>query len=162
MIRRALSDDVATIAELIRDLAEYERLSHEVAFDEDDLRANLFGERRYAEVLLAEEAGEVAGFALFYHGLSTFAAQPSLYLEDIFVRPERRGAGHGRALLAELARVAVERGCVRIEWRVLDWNEPALAFYRGIGAEALGDWTTYRLAGGALRALAGATDSTQA
>jgi GNAT superfamily N-acetyltransferase len=155
-IRPAVAADTHTIAELIRKLAEYERLSHEVAIDEEDLRANLFGERRYAEVLLAEEAGEVVGFALFYHGLSTFVAQPSLYLEDIFVRPERRGAGHGRALLAELARVAVERGCVRIEWRVLDWNDPGLAFYRGIGAEALGDWTTYRLAGGALRALAGA------
>lgn len=162
MIRPAVADDTHTIAELIRDLAEYERLSHEVAIDDDDLRANLFGERRYAEVLLAEEAGDVVGFALFYHGLSTFAAQPSLYLEDIFVRPERRGAGHGRALLAELARVAVERGCARIEWRVLDWNEPALAFYRGIGAEALGDWTTYRLAGAALRALADAVDAPRA
>ena len=162
MIRPATAADTHIIAELIRDLGEYERLTHEVAIDERDLRANLFGERRYAEVLLAEDAGEVAGFALFYHGLSTFAAQPSLYLEDIFVRPERRGAGHGRALLAELARVAVERGCARIEWRVLDWNEPALAFYRGIGAEPLGDWTTYRLAGDALRALAGGAAATQA
>ncbi len=116
MIREANTDDVNTIAELIRGLAEYERLAQEATFDVADLRETLFGERRYAEVLLAETEDEVVGFALFFHNFSTFLAQPGIYLEDLFVRPEHRGAGHGRALLAALARIAIDRGCGRLEW----------------------------------------------
>ena len=160
MIRAATPDDVSVIAELIRALAEYERLSHEVVLDEEELRAHLFGERPYAEVLLAEDpdrqAGErVAGFALFFHNYSTFLGKPGIYLEDLFVRPGRRGAGHGRALLAHLARLAAERGCGRLEWSVLDWNAPSIAFYKSLGAEAMDEWTVYRLTGEALAALAG-------
>ncbi len=154
MIRFATPDDVPVIAELIRALAEYERLSHEVVLDETELRAHLFGERRYAEVLLAEHEGAVVGFALFFHNYSTFLGKPGIYLEDLFVRPQQRGSGHGKALLAELARLAADRGCGRLEWSVLDWNEPSIAFYRGLGAEPLDDWTQYRLTGGALANLA--------
>ncbi len=156
MIREATIDDVPAIAALIRALAEYERLGHEVVLDEAQLGAHLFGERRYAEVLIAEGDGEIVGFALFFHNFSTFLGQPGIYLEDLFVVPEHRGAGHGKALLAELARIAVERGCGRLEWSVLDWNEPSIAFYRSLGAVAMDDWTTYRLAGGELAALADA------
>jgi GNAT superfamily N-acetyltransferase len=154
MIREATADDTPTIAALIRALAEYERLSREVRLDEDELRAQLFGERRYAEVILAEHDGEVVGFALFFHNFSTFLGKPGIYLEDLFVKPEHRGGGHGRALLAHLAKLAVERGCGRLEWAVLDWNEPSIAFYRSLGATAMDDWTTYRLTGDALSALA--------
>lgn len=154
MIRDATPNDVHTIAELIRALAEYERLAHEVVLDEAELRAHLFGERRYAEVVLAEEAGEVVGFALFFHNYSTFLGKPGIYLEDLFVRPEHRGGGHGKALLAHLARLAVERGCGRLEWSVLDWNEPSIAFYESLGAVAMDEWTVHRLSGDVLRALA--------
>jgi GNAT superfamily N-acetyltransferase len=153
VIRAATVADTPAIAALIRALAEYERLTHEVDFDEETLRRNLFGPRPYAEVALCEHDGGIAGFALFFHEFSTFAGKPGLYLEDIFVLPEHRRHGHGRELLAYLARLAVERHCARMEWRVLDWNEPAIAFYRALGAEELGDWTTYRLTGGALQAL---------
>jgi GNAT superfamily N-acetyltransferase len=155
MIREATVDDVPAITGLIRALAEYERLAHEVVIDETQLAAHLFGERRYAEVLIADEAGEVVGFALFFHNFSTFLGQPGIYLEDLFVVPERRGRGHGKALLAALACLAFERGCGRLEWAVLDWNEPSIAFYRSLGAVAMDDWTTYRLTGDALAALAG-------
>jgi GNAT superfamily N-acetyltransferase len=158
MIREATPEDVPLIAELISALAAYERLSHEARFEIDDLREALFGDRRYAEVLLAEEAGEVVGFALFFHNFSTFLAKPGIYLEDLFVRPERRGEGHGRALLATLARLALERGCGRLEWAVLDWNEPSIGFYRSLGAVAMADWTTYRLTGNALATLAVGSD----
>ena len=154
MIREAAIDDVPAIAALIRALAEYERLAHEVAFEVDQLREHLFGERRYAEVLIADEAGEVVGFALYFHNFSTFLGQPGIYLEDLFVLPEHRGAGHGKALLAQLARIAIERACGRLEWSVLDWNEPSIAFYRSLGARAMDDWTTYRLTGDKLAALA--------
>ena len=154
MIREAAIDDVPAIAALIRALAEYERLAHEVALEVDQLREQLFGERRYAEVLIADEAREVVGFALYFHNFSTFLGQPGIYLEDLFVLPEHRGAGHGKALLAQLARIAVERGCGRLEWSVLDWNEPSIAFYRSLGARAMDDWTTYRLTGDKLAALA--------
>ena len=154
MIREATPDDTPTIAALIRALAEYERLTHEVVLDEDELRAHLFGERPYAEVILAEHEGEVVGFALFFHNFSTFLGKPGIYLEDLFVQPEHRGGGHGKALLAHLAKLAVERGCGRLEWAVLDWNAPSIAFYRSLGAVAMDDWTTYRLAGDALGALA--------
>jgi len=158
MIRHATPDDVPTIAELIRALAEYEKLSHEAQFSTEDLRQALFGERRYAEVLLAEDAGGVVGFALYFHNFSTFLAKPGIYLEDLFVRPERRGEGHGRALLASLARIAVERGCGRLEWAVLDWNEPSIGFYRSLGAMPMEDWTTFRLTGDALVTLAVRSD----
>ncbi len=154
MIRPAVAADTPTIAALIRALAEYEHLSHAVVLDENQLRAHLFGPRPFAEVLLVEETNEVAGFALFFHNFSTFLGQPGIYLEDLFVRPEYRGRGHGKALLVELARLAVERGCGRLEWAVLDWNEPALRFYRSLGAAPLDDWTLYRLSGDALQTLA--------
>ncbi len=153
MIRAAKPEDTPTIAALIRELAEYERLSHVVTLDEGRLREHLFGRRPYGEVLLAEEAGEAVGYALFFHNYSTFLAQPGIYLEDLFVRPAHRGKGHGKALLAAVARAAVERGCWRMEWVVLNWNQPALDFYRALGAEAMDEWTTYRLTGDALAAV---------
>ena len=155
MIRCATTADTATIARLIRALAKYERLAHTVILDEDRLREHLFGPRPFAEVLLAEEAGAVVGFALFFHNYSTFRGEPGIYLEDLFVEPEHRGAGHGKALLRALARLAVERGCGRLQWEVLNWNEPAIRFYRSLGAVPHSDWTSYRLTGEALRSLAG-------
>jgi GNAT superfamily N-acetyltransferase len=154
MIRTATVADLPAIARLIRGLAEYEQLTHVVTLDEDRLRSHLFGPRPFAEVLLAEDAGAVVGFALFFPSFSTFLAQPGLFLEDLFVFPEHRGRGHGKALLTALARLAVERGCGRVEWSVLDWNEPALRFYRALGAVPLDEWTNFRLAGPALQALA--------
>ncbi len=153
VIRPATSDDVRTIAALIRELAEYERLSHEVVLSESNLREHLFGRRRYAEVLVAEDGASVVGFALFFHNFSTFLARPGIYLEDLFVRPSHRGKGHGKALLLELARIAVQRGCGRLEWAVLDWNTPAIEFYRSLGAVPMHEWTVFRVAGDALRAL---------
>ena len=155
MIRDATPDDVPVIAELIRGLAEYERLAHEVVLDEEELRSHLFGERRYAEVILAAADERVVGFALFFHNFSTFLGKPGIYLEDLFVRPEHRGAGHGKALLSHLAKLAVERGCGRLEWSVLDWNEPSIAFYGSLGARAMDEWTVYRVDGDALQSLAG-------
>jgi GNAT superfamily N-acetyltransferase len=152
MIRPATASDVSTICRLIRALAEYEHLSHEVILDENRLREHLFGPRPYAEVLLAEDQGEVVGFALVFHNYSTFLGKPGLYLEDLFVRPEHRSKGHGKALLRAVARMAVERGCGRLEWAVLDWNEPAIGFYRSLGAAPLDQWIVYRLTGEALRA----------
>jgi len=153
-IRAATPDDVPLILRFIRELAAYERLAHEVVATEEKLRETLFGARPYAEVVIAEEAGEPAGFALFFHNYSTFLGRPGIYLEDLYVRPEMRGGGIGRALLAHLARLAVERGCGRLEWWVLDWNEPAIRFYRQLGAEAMDDWTVFRVAGDALTQLA--------
>lgn len=155
MIRAATPKDVPTIATFIRDLAEYERLSHEVTLNEENLREHLFGTRPFAEVLIAEEEGSPVGFALFMHNYSTFLARPGIYLEDLFVRPAHRGRGHGKALLEALARIAVERGCGRFEWAVLDWNTPAIDFYRSLGAQAMHDWTIFRVTGPALRRLAG-------
>jgi GNAT superfamily N-acetyltransferase len=155
MIRPAAPADTPAIARLIRSLAEYERLSHAVTLDEGHLRQHLFGPRPFAEVLLAEDAGAVIGFALFFHNYSTFVGRPGIYLEDLFVEPEQRGKGHGKALLRALARLAVERGCGRLEWAVLNWNEPAIRFYRSLGAVPMNEWTGYRLAGEALDAVAG-------
>jgi GNAT superfamily N-acetyltransferase len=152
MIRTPTPNDTPAICRLIRGLAEYERLADRVAFDERQIREHLFGPRPYAEVLIAEEAGEVVGFALFFHSYSTFRGKPGLFLEDLFVFPEHRGRGHGKALLLELARLAVARGCCKLEWEVLNWNEPALGFYRKLGAEPLNDWTVYGLYGEALAA----------
>jgi GNAT superfamily N-acetyltransferase len=154
-IRPASEADLGTIEELIRALAEYERLSDEVAMDAELLRKGLFGERRYAEVLIAEVDGEPAGFALFFHNFSTFLGRPGIYLEDLFVKPEHRGKGYGRALLKRLAEIAVERDCGRLEWAVLDWNEPAIGFYKKLGARPNDDWTVFRLADESLNQLAG-------
>ncbi len=152
-IREARESDLGTIARLIRALADYERLSDEVVLDSEVLRRHLFGPRPYAEVLIAEEVGEAVGFALFFHNFSTFLGRPGIYLEDLFVVPEERGKGIGKALLARLASVAVERDCGRLEWAVLDWNEPAIGFYRRLGARPNSEWTVYRLSGDALEQL---------
>ncbi|QIN82631.1 GNAT family N-acetyltransferase [Rubrobacter tropicus] len=152
-VREATVDDVPLVLSFIRELAEYEKLSHEVVATEGALRETLFGERRYAEVLIGEQDGAPAGFALFFHNYSTFLGKPGIYLEDLYVRPEFRGAGIGRALLARLARLTVERGCGRLEWWVLDWNEPSIGFYKKLGAVPMDDWTVYRLTGEALEAL---------
>ncbi|MCI0643196.1 MAG: GNAT family N-acetyltransferase [Gemmataceae bacterium] len=154
MIRPATLDDVPAIGALIRALADYEKLAHQVVFDERRLGEHLFGPTRFAEVLMAEEGAEIVGFALFFHNYSTFLGRPGMYLEDLFVKPEHRGKGHGKALLVELARLAVERGCGRLEWSVLNWNEPAIRFYQALGAEAMDEWTVYRLTGAALQKLA--------
>lgn len=155
MIRPATPADVPIIAALIRELAEYERLTHAVAFDEIELGEHLFGAQPYAEVLMAEESGEVVGFALFFYNFSTFRGKPGMYLEDLFVRPQHRGQGHGKELFLSVARRAVERGCARMEWAVLDWNEPAIGFYKKLGAEAMDEWTVYRLTGEALARVGG-------
>ena len=154
LVREATEDDVPRILQFIRELAEYEKLSHEVVATEQTLRENVFGERRYAEILISEHDGAPAGFALFFHNFSTFLGRPGIYLEDLYVRPEFRGSGVGKALLSRLARLAVERGCGRLEWWVLDWNEPSIGFYEKLGAEPMDDWTVYRVTGGALDRLA--------
>ena len=153
-IRPATEDDVPIILSLIRELAEYERLSHEVVATEGLLRESLFGERRGAEVLIACCKGAPAGFALFFHSFSTFLGRPGIYLEDLYVKPEFRGRGIGRALLAHLARLGKERGCGRLECAVLDWNEPAIKLYKSIGAVPMDEWTVYRVTGEALETLA--------
>ena len=153
-IRPATEADVPLVLRFIRELAEYEKLLHEVVATEARLRETLFGARAHAEVVIAEEGGEPVGFALFFHNYSTFLAQPGIYLEDLYVRPEARGRGAGRLLLAHLARLAKERGCGRLEWWVLDWNEPAIRFYRALGAQPMDDWTVFRVTGDALDRLA--------
>lgn len=154
-IRPAVPADLPLIAELIRALAEYEKLADEVRFDEAVLGEKLFGPRPYAEVLIGEIGGQAMGFALFFHNFSTFEGRPGIYLEDLFVRPEARGLGLGKALLAELARLAVARDCARLEWWVLDWNEPSIGFYKSLGARPMDEWTVMRVDGAALAALAG-------
>jgi len=153
-IRFAAEADVPLILSLIRELAEYERLSADVVADEASLKEYLFGGRRYAETLLAFFEGRSAGFALFFHNFSTFLCRPGIYLEDLFVRPEFRGKGIGKALLQFLGRLAVERKCGRLEWAVLNWNEPAIGFYKNLGARVMDEWTVFRLAGEALHRLA--------
>ena len=152
-IRSATPADVPLVLRLIRELAAYEKLAHEVVATEADLRATLFGENPRAEVVLASSGGEDVGFALFFHNYSTFLGRPGIYLEDLFVRPQARGKGVGRALLAHLARETVARGCGRLEWAVLDWNADAIGFYRRLGAHAMDDWTVYRLTGDPLHRL---------
>jgi len=155
-VRPGQLEDVPLIAELIRGLARYENLEHEVVMTEEKLTDSLFGDRRYAETLIAEEEdGKPVGFALFFHNYSTVLAQPGIYLEDLFVLPEHRGGGAGRALLERLAQLAVERGCGRLEWAVLNWNKDAIRFYERLGARPNSEWTVYRLTGDPLRALAG-------
>lgn len=154
VIRSATEEDIPLILCFIKDLAEYENLAHEVTATEKVLRDSLFGEFKVAEVLLAHLRDEPAGFALFFHNFSTFLGRPGLYLEDLYVSPESRGAGVGRALLVRLAKLAGERGCGRLEWWVLDWNEPAIRFYENIGARPMDDWTVYRVTGDELKRLA--------
>ncbi len=153
-LRSATRDDVPVIAVLIRGLARFEKLEQEVVMTEELLAAGLFGKRPYAEVVLAEDDGRPVGFALFFHNFSTFLGRPGIYLEDLFVLHEHRGSGIGRMLLAHLARLAVERGCGRMEWAVLDWNRDAIKFYERLGARPNSDWTVYRLSGEALTGLA--------
>jgi len=153
-IRSAHKNDAALILSFIQGLAEYEKLAHEVVGTEQDLQRTLFGEKPSAEVLIAEYNGTPAGFALFFTSYSTFLARPGIYLEDLFVQPEYRGLGIGKTLLAFLAGLVVERKMGRLDWSVLDWNEPAIKFYEQIGARGLTDWTQYRLDGEALRQLA--------
>lgn len=154
-IRPATRADVPVILELIRGLAEYERLAHECIATEAALEATLFGERPGAEVLIATADGTPAGFALFFHNYSTFLAKRGIYLEDLFVQPAFRGRGIGKRLLAHLAQVALDRDCGRLEWSVLDWNVDAIRFYESLGAKAMDEWTVYRVTGEALGRLAG-------
>jgi GNAT superfamily N-acetyltransferase len=153
-IRSAVQDDLDLIFRFICDLAEYEKLRHEVRADEAVLSRYLFGDTPRAEVIIGEIDGDAKGFALFFHNFSTFEGRPGLYLEDLFVDPDARGSGLGRALLARLAQIALERDCARLEWSVLDWNEPALRFYRSLGATPMDEWTVQRVDGNALAALA--------
>lgn len=150
----ATEADLPLVLDFIRGLAEYERLAHEVVATEEKLRATLFGPRPYAECVIARWDGAPAGFALFFHNYSTFLAQPGIYLEDLFVKPEMRGKGIGRSLLRHLARLTQERNCGRLEWSVLDWNESAIGFYKSLGAVPLDDWTIFRMRGEALAKLA--------
>ena len=153
-IRFAAAGDCPVILDLIRELAEYEKLRHEVVADLAGIRATLFGVRPAAEVLLAELSGEIVGFALFFQSYSTFLGKPGLYLEDLFVRPAARGHGVGGALMSACARIAVQRHYGRFEWSVLDWNEPALKFYAGLSAKRISEWLVHRLTGAPLVALA--------
>jgi GNAT superfamily N-acetyltransferase len=152
-IRFAGEADVPLILHFIKGLADYEKLTHEVRATEAQLRETLFGARRYAEVIIGEFEGAPVGFALFFHNYSTFLGQPGIYLEDLFVKPEMRGRGFGKALLTFLAKLAVERKCGRLEWSVLDWNAPAIGFYKKLGAVPMDEWTIFRLTGDALTAL---------
>ena len=156
-IRHATESDCSEILALIRELAEYEQLAHTVVATEDQLREHLFGTRRTAEALIAEWAGQVAGFALFFHNFSTFVGKPGLYVEDIYVRPAYRRKGIGHSFFRHLATIAVERQCGRMEWSVLDWNTPAIEFYQSLGAVPMSEWTVQRLTGEALRRLAEGT-----
>ena len=153
-IRKAQPTDIPIILHFIHGLASYEKLEHAVVADEAKLTSTLFGPRPYAEVLLAHWDAQPAGFALFFHNYSTFRAAPGIYLEDLYVLPALRGKGIGKALLKELARLAVNRGCARLEWSVLDWNAPAIAFYKSIGAEPQDEWTIFRVTDESLNRLA--------
>jgi len=155
-LRPAMEDDVPLILSFIRDLAEYERLSHEVVATEEGLRRSLFGQRRVAEVVLGYYHREPVSFALYFHNFSTFLGQAGIYLEDLYVQPAFRGKGFGRVMLSYLAQLAKERDCGRLEWWVLDWNKAAIKFYQGLGAQAMEEWTVYRVTGEALERLAAA------
>ena len=154
-IRSATPADLPLIAQFIRDLADYEKLAHEVRFDEAKLGEKLFGPRPYAEVLIGEIDGTPQGFALFFHNFSTFEGRPGIYLEDLFVLPEHRGKGYGKAILRHLAQIARSRGCGRLEWACLNWNLPSIDFYRSLGAVPMDEWTVYRVSGASLTQLAG-------
>jgi len=159
-IRPARVEDVPVILQLIRDLATYERAPDEVVATEEQLVDVLFGKRPAAEVLLAFKGESPVGFALFFHNFSTWLGRPGLYLEDLFVKPEKRGKGYGRSLLVELAKIARDRGCGRMEWAVLDWNEPAMKFYCALGAKPMDEWTVFRLTRDGITRLANSADST--
>ena len=158
-IRPACLEDVPVILQLIHDLATYERAPDEVSATEEQLVEVLFGEKPAAEVLLAFEEESPVGFAVYFYNFSTWLGRPGLYLEDLFVKPEKRGKGYGRALLIELAKIARDRGCGRMEWAVLDWNEPAIKFYRSLGAKPMHEWTVFRLTGEEIGKLASAADT---
>ncbi len=153
-IRQATVADVPLILQLIRDLATYERAPNDVVATEEGLREVLFSAEPSAKVLLAFENAQPVGFAVYFFNFSTWLGRPGLYLEDLFVKPEKRGSGYGRALLVHLAQIARERGCGRIEWAVLNWNDPAIQFYRNLGAAPMNDWTVFRLAGEGIDRLA--------
>ena len=157
-LRQAQIADIPHILTFIRELADYEKLAHEAVADEATLAAHLFGEHPAAEVVIAEVDGQPAGFALFFHTFSTFLGQRGLYLEDLFVRPQYRGLGLGRQLMVHLATLALQRDCGRFEWSVLDWNAPAIGFYRELGATPMDEWTVQRVSGDALRSLAARSD----
>lgn len=150
----ATVNDVQLVFEFIKALADYERLPHEVVATEDLLKQTLFGERKVAEVVIGYADGIPVGFALYFHNFSTFLGRPGIYLEDLFVKPEFRGKGFGKALLVYLAKITKERNCGRLEWSVLDWNEPSIKFYKSLGAKQMDDWTMYRVTGKALDQLA--------
>lgn len=153
-IERATERDVPIMLDMIRGLADYEKLSHDVTATEAGLRDALFGPRPAAEVVIGFLDAQPVAFAVFFHNFSTFLGKPGLYLEDLFVKPDWRGRGFGRRVLAHLARLAIERGCGRMEWSVLDWNEPAIGFYRSLGARPMDEWTVFRLTGDGLKDLA--------
>ena len=150
IIRSATSADSQLLLGFIKELAQYEKLSHAVVASSAILEQNLFGERPYAEVLIAEFQGQAIGYALFFHSFSTFTGRPGIYVEDIYVQPQLRGNGFGKNLMSYIARLAIERNCSRMEWSVLDWNEPSIQFYRSIGAVAMDGWSVQRLDGAAL------------
>lgn len=154
VIRPARVEDAALLLELIRELAIYEKLEREVSATEAALRESLFGERPHAQALIAELEGSPVGFALYFHNYSTFLAKRGIYLEDLFVRPQARGRGVGKALLVRLAAIALEQGCGRLEWAVLNWNTPAIGFYQSLGARPMSDWIINRVTGEALQRLA--------
>jgi len=153
-IRHAEKSDTALILDFIRKLADYERLSHEVSATEEALEAHLFGDEKVAEVVIGSFNDTPVGFALYFYNFSTFLARPGIYLEDLYVLEEYRGRGFGKALLAYLAGMAVEKGCGRLEWAVLDWNEPAIRFYKSLGAKTMNDWLANRMTGESLEKLA--------
>jgi GNAT superfamily N-acetyltransferase len=154
IIRFATKDDVSLILSFIKQLADYEKLAHEAVATEAVLEQSLFGERKVAEVILGDYKGEVVAFALFFHNFSTFLGKPGLYLEDLFVKPEMRGKGLGKIMLSYLAKLAKERSCGRLEWWVLDWNQPSIDFYKSLGADPMDEWTVFRITGNTLEDLA--------
>jgi GNAT superfamily N-acetyltransferase len=157
-IAPAVPSDAQLVLDLVKELAEYEKLSHDVVATVDDVRSSLFGDKPSAECLIARVDGVPVGFAIFFHNYSTFLARRGIYLEDLFIRPAHRGSGYGRALLAEIARIAIDRKCGRLEWAVLDWNAPAIAFYEKLGAREMKEWRLHRLTGEGLEALARETE----
>ncbi len=154
VIKKARMEDTALILQFIHKLADYERLSHEVVATDNDIREHLFGEKPVAEVIIGYYQDQPVGFALFFHNFSTFLGKPGIYLEDLFVLEEHRGRGYGKKLLTYLARLAVERDCGRLEWAVLDWNEPAIQFYKSLGSRIMNEWLINRLTGNSLRDIA--------
>lgn len=158
VIRKGTDKDVSIILELIKALADYEKAPHEVIADEKLLTQNLFGDKPYAETLIADYDGEPAGFALFFHNFSTWVGKPGIYLEDLFVKPHLRGKGIGKKLLIQIAKIAVERDCGRFEWAVLDWNEPSIQFYKNLGAKPMDEWTIFRMTEQQIKVLADILD----